>query len=143
MNVKVQCQKCSAAIENWDNIACNLKKNHKRIFVSESNCLCLYLQKHENLHMLLFPQLSSRQTAKLQTGWVVSAVGNNSGHGPHSEGGDQWFLLRLAVCHKWVPQETSSEIKWTALKAASPGLLMRKLVAEWTCQKGEQELDEV
>lgn len=77
-------------------------------------------QKYENLHMLLFPQCSPRQTGKLQTGWVVSAVGENSGHGPHSEGGDP-FLLRLAACHKWVPQGTYSEIVWrTALEAASP-----------------------
>lgn len=80
-----------------------ISKKITRGFLFPKAMTCVYIyQKYENLHMLLFPQPSPRQTGKLQTEWVVSAVGKSSGHGPHSEHGDQWFLLRLAVCHKWV-----------------------------------------
>lgn len=158
MNVKAQCQRCSAAIENWDNTACNSKKNCKGIFVSESNHLCLYLPEVWKStccfsHNLLLDTLASYR----QDGWSV-----------------QWIRIQV-MCHTqrmvisgfysgWQsvtngsPREhlhNSSEIMWrTALKAASPSLLMRKLGVRWTHQKGEtshrdlgrlgeQELDEV
>lgn len=58
-------------------------------------------QKYENLHIFLFLQSSPRQTGNIQTGWVVYEMGRKLGHGQHSEGGNQWFLFRLAAWHKW------------------------------------------
>jgi len=40
---------------------------------------------------------------KIQVGWVVCEMGGKLANGPHTEGGDQWLLFKLAACHKWGP----------------------------------------
>lgn len=35
--------------------------------------------------------------------WVVREMGRKLDNKLHSESDDQWFLLRLAACHKWGP----------------------------------------
>jgi len=50
-----------------------------------------------------FPQLPPRQTGKLKTGWVVCEMSGKLANRSHSEGCDQWLLLRLPGCHKWDP----------------------------------------
>jgi len=48
----------------------------------------------------VFPQPSAAEKGKIQTGWVMCEIGRKLVHWLHSEG-DQWFLIRLAACHKF------------------------------------------
>ena len=55
-----------------------------------------------------FPQPSPAESGKIQIGWVVCEMGRKLANRLHSEGGDQWFLLRLAASHEWDPPGTNT-----------------------------------